>query len=200
MSSMKSFIMSSVHDKFESIECCLKVRFSSVWLWWCLNPKIPFWTPDLDRTKTWTDALTTPSEVSCWYRCPTGRSKNILSRVKSYFQIYRTHICTEICHPHAQRCTLFVTRANSNVNWLRTFRQFRSTESLANFTANIVKHKRPPDLLMGKHSTTWVLQYFSLKSSEQGKLYFWIKRVRELCLPPSLTFFLISKREKTPRR
>ena len=85
--------------KFESIECFLKVRFSSVRLWWCLNPKIPFGTPDLDRTKTWTDALTTPSEVSCWYRCPTGRSKNILSRVESYFQIYRTHICTEICHP-----------------------------------------------------------------------------------------------------
>ena len=54
--------------------------------------------------------------------------------------------------PYAQRCTLFVTRANSNVNWLRTFRQFRSTGSLANFT-NIVKHKRPPDLLMGKHLT-----------------------------------------------
>ena len=100
--------------------------------------------------------------------------------------------------PHAQRCTLFVTRANSNVNWLRTFRQFRSTESLANFTANIVKHKRPLDLLMGKHSTTWVLQYFSLKSSEQGKLYFWIKRVREFCWPPSLTFSWFQKGKRRP--
>ena len=150
--------MSSVRDKFESIECCLKVRFSSVWLWWCLNPKIPFWTPDLDRTKTWTGALRTPSEVSCWYRCPTGRSKNILSRVKSYFQIHRTHICTEICHPMLKDA-LYLWRVQIQM-WI-------GSEHFVNFallspsliSQQTVKHKRPPDLLMGKHSTTWVLQY-----------------------------------------
>ena len=125
--------------KFESIECFLKVRFSSVRLWWCLNPKIPFWTPDLDRTKTWTDALTTPSEVICWYRCPKGRSENILSRVKSYFQIYRTHICTEICHPCSKmhficdackfKCELAQNISSISLYWVP--RKFHSKHSQA---------------------------------------------------------------------